>query len=90
MTAEQARREDEEYFNAEPIEPFCEFCGDTSIPLYTFYGHRVCKDCIEDVLDIWGVDELIQEIAEEPHKDRLEEKALLADFILENLEVFYG
>ena len=93
MTAEQARREDEEYFNR--VDAYtnlrcCEDCKDDSDPVYSFYDHRLCKFCITQRLKDWTIEAVINEIATEPHMEELEEKDILIDFITENLEVFYG
>ncbi len=93
MTAEQARREDEEYFNR--VDSYtnlrcCEDCKDDSDPLFNFYGDRLCEFCIRQRLKDWSIEAIIHEIAAEPHTEELEEKETLIDFILENAGVFYG
>lgn len=93
MTAEQARREDEEYFNR--VDSYtnlrcCEDCKDDSDPLYYFNGDHLCEFCIRQRLKDWSTEALIHEIATEPHTEELEEKEILIDFILENAGVFYG
>lgn len=93
MTAEQARREDEEYFNR--VDSYinlrcCEDCKDDSDPLYNFYGDHLCEFCIRQRLKDRSTEALIHEIAAEPRVEELEEKEILIDFILENAGVFYG
>lgn len=90
MTAEQARREDEEYFNRTDAYinmRCCEDCKDDSDPLYDFYGHRFCKFCIRTRLKDWSNGALLHEIATADSEEI--DKEDMVDLITDNLEAFY-
>ncbi len=95
MTAEEARREDEAYFNQEPIDPYCEWCGEQPEAcgtLYYFHGFKTCASCLKEELESWPVKTIFYELTglSTEQFEETDLKEVLIDTIADNLEALYG